>query len=225
MKRILSVLTAMTLLLGVAFAASSAASADGVMYGDVDGNGKINNRDLGMLQRYLNEDDTVVIDPEAADVKYDGKINNRDLGWLQRYLNDDATVTLGPEKPEEPDTPDPPDVPNIPDVPAAALPEVGYDLDGKGRILVQSISQEGYVVTVTLTNTSNKWMTEETSYVEYTCTDAEGNVLVLNDKYYGTLYFGMLEAKETDIYTITLPEGTAKLEFGTCRIVYWSQWA
>ena len=225
MKRGVSLLLATALLLGATCAASFAASADTVIYGDVDGNGKINNRDLGMLQRYLNEDATVTIDTEAADVKYDGKINNRDLGWLQRYLNDDTTITLGPEVPEEPDTPDPPDVPDVPEVPAAALPEVGYDLDGKGRILVQSIEQEGRVVTVTLSNVTSKWMTEETSYVEYTCTDADGNVLMLNDKYYGTLYIGMLEAKDTDTYTITLPEGTVKLEFGFVRIVYWTQWA
>ena len=33
-----------------------------------------------------------------------------------------------------------------------------------------------------------------------------------------------LEAGEIDTYTITLPEGTVKLEFGDYRIVYWSQW-
>ena len=218
MKRVLCAMLAVALLLGVAVLS---VSANAIVYGDADGNGKINNRDLGLLQKYLNDDD-VTIDLTAMDVDDNGKINNRDLGMLQKYLNDDD-VTLGPEDPDTPDTPTPDDPP-VPDVPDAALPAVGYDIDGRGRIIVDAIVQEGDVVTVTLHNYSNKWMTEETSYVQYTCTDAEGNVLYLNNPYYGTLYFGMLEAGEIDTYTITLPEGTVKLEFGDYRIVYWSQW-
>lgn len=212
MKRVLSALLALTLLLGVVLATSSVSAAETILYGDVNGDGKVNNRDLGLLQRYLNEDTTVTVNAEAADVKYDGKVNNRDLGLLQQYLND-YPVHLGPEKPAEPE------------VPPAELPPVGYDIDGRGRVIVDAISQDGYTVTFSLRNHSNKWMTEETSCFLYTCTDAEGNVLVLNDKYYGTLYIGMLEANDVDTYTITLPEGTAKLEFGDSRIVYWSQWA
>ena len=216
MKRIFSGLLVALLLVSVV----AAVSADAVLYGDVDGNGKINNRDLGRLQQHLNHYD-VSIDSEAADVRPDGKLNNRDLGLLQQYLNH-FDVTLGPE---EPDPPDPPTPPDEPEVPSAALPEVGYDLDGRGRVFVDAISQEGSVVTVTFHNTSTKWMTEETSYVEYTCTDAEGNELTLDDKYFGILYFGMLEVGQSRTMTLTLPEGTTQLTFGTCRIVYWSQWA
>jgi hypothetical protein len=75
-----------------------AVSADDIVYGDADGNGKINNRDLGLLLMHLN-DAVVDIDLAAMDVYYDGKINNRDLGLLLQYLND-ADVTLGPEEPE-----------------------------------------------------------------------------------------------------------------------------
>ena len=203
MKRVLCVLLAVAMLLVV----SATASAATIMYGDITGDGKINNRDLGMFQKYLNGGN-VNMDVEAADVYYDGKVNNRDLGFLQKYLNG-SDVQLGPKKPV---------------VPPAELPAVGYDLDGRARVYIESISQDGYDVTLTLVNTSPQWMTEETSYVEYTCTDSEGNVLTLEDKYYGTLYIGMLEVGERDTYTITLPEGTAKLEFGYCRIVYWSQW-
>ena len=208
MKRVMSVLLALALLLSVAVVASSAASADEVMYGDVNGDGKINNRDLGMFQKYLNGS-AVDIDLVAADVYADGKINNRDLGLFQKYLNG-GDVTLGPEKPV---------------VPPAELPAVGYDIDGKGRIMVDAISQDGYTVTVVIKNHDTKWMTEETSYVKYVCTDAEGNELTLSDKYYGTLYLGMLEVGDVGTYTITLPEGTAKLEFGNYYIKYWSQWA
>ena len=55
--------------------------------GDVDGNGIVNNRDLGLLQRYLNDWD-VAVDLNAADMNQNGKINNVDCGQLQQYLNE-----------------------------------------------------------------------------------------------------------------------------------------
>ena len=57
-----------------------------VLSGDVNGDGKINNRDLGLLQKYLNGSD-VTVDELAADLNGDGKLNNRDLGLLQKLLN------------------------------------------------------------------------------------------------------------------------------------------
>ncbi len=55
--------------------------------GDVNGDGAINNKDLGVLRRYLNDWD-VTIDELASDVNRDGAVNNKDLGILRRYLND-----------------------------------------------------------------------------------------------------------------------------------------
>lgn len=78
----------MTAVLGVS-------AADATVYGDVNGDGKVNNRDLGVLQQHLNDYD-VKIDLDAADVTHDGKVNNRDLGLLQQYLND-WDVSLEPE--------------------------------------------------------------------------------------------------------------------------------
>lgn len=54
--------------------------------GDLNGDGAINNKDLGLLQRYINLWN-VKIDHFAADLNGDGKINNKDLGVLQRYIN------------------------------------------------------------------------------------------------------------------------------------------
>lgn len=54
--------------------------------GDANGDGKVNNRDLGLLQRYLNGWG-VEVDESAADISGDGKVNNRDLGLLQKMLN------------------------------------------------------------------------------------------------------------------------------------------
>ena len=58
----------------------------------MDGNGKLNNRDLGLLQVYLNEGDLTdkAFVEAACDLDGNGKVNNRDLGLLQRQLNQGA---------------------------------------------------------------------------------------------------------------------------------------
>lgn len=60
---------------------------DASIPGDVNGDGRVNNRDLGILQRYLNEWD-IAIDKTATDLNGDGKVNNRDLGMIQQLLNE-----------------------------------------------------------------------------------------------------------------------------------------
>ncbi len=64
-----------------------ASSEPASLPGDANGDGKVNNKDLGLLQQYLNEWD-VTIQKDAVDVNDDGKINNKDLGLLQQYLNE-----------------------------------------------------------------------------------------------------------------------------------------
>ena len=54
--------------------------------GDVNDDGRINNKDLGLLQQYLNGWE-VAVNEQAADVNGDGRANNKDLGRLQQYLN------------------------------------------------------------------------------------------------------------------------------------------
>lgn len=54
--------------------------------GDTDGDGKVNIRDLGLLQQHLNGWD-VDIHTSACDVNGDRKANIRDLGLLQQHLN------------------------------------------------------------------------------------------------------------------------------------------
>ena len=210
MKRILCALLAMAILLSATVVASTASAAD-VLYGDINGDGAINNRDLALLQQYINKWD-VTIDAVAADVTADGAVNNRDLALLQQYINK-WDVQLGPDEPDEPE------------FPAIELPAVDYDIDGMGRVLVTDIAQSGNKVTVTISNVCTNWITEETSCVEYICTDGEGNVLTLEEKYYGIVYFGMLEVGESFTGVITLPEGTTKLEFGDWLIRYWTPWS
>ncbi len=99
MKRVLSLFLVTILLLAAlptAFisAEPAAVTTGTLLYGDINNDGKVNNKDLGLLQQHLNEWD-VEVNTTAADVNDDSKINNKDLGLLQQYLNE-WNVTLGP---------------------------------------------------------------------------------------------------------------------------------
>ncbi len=54
--------------------------------GDINGDGIVNNKDLGHLQRYINGWD-VTVNSCTADVDDDGEVNNKDFGSIQRYVN------------------------------------------------------------------------------------------------------------------------------------------
>ena len=53
--------------------------------GDVNGDGKANNKDVTRLKRYLKFHDVEIVEA-AGDVNGDGKINNKDVTRLKRYL-------------------------------------------------------------------------------------------------------------------------------------------
>ena len=57
-----------------------------VTIGDANGDGRINNKDLGLLMQKLNGW-AVEIDDAVADVNADGKVNNKDYGLLMQYVN------------------------------------------------------------------------------------------------------------------------------------------
>lgn len=80
MKRIVTILTAAMLLISTLTAYAHAA-----LWGDVNGDNTVNNRDLGVLQQLLNGWSDAV--DAGADVNGDGAVNNRDLGELQQLLN------------------------------------------------------------------------------------------------------------------------------------------
>lgn len=67
-----------------------------ILYGDANGDGAVNNRDVALLQQYINKWD-VTLDLVAADANGDGAVNNRDVALLQQYINK-WDVTLGPTK-------------------------------------------------------------------------------------------------------------------------------
>ena len=63
--------------------------------GDVNGDGAVDNKDLSVLLRYLNQW-SVEMNLNAADVNGDGQINNMDFALLLRYLNDwEVTLSYG----------------------------------------------------------------------------------------------------------------------------------
>lgn len=54
--------------------------------GDVNRDGKKNNKDLGLMMQYINTWN-VKVDPGACDINVDGSVNNKDYGTFMRYLN------------------------------------------------------------------------------------------------------------------------------------------
>ena len=54
--------------------------------GDINGDGKVNNKDLNRLMKYLSGEE-VSVEAAALDVNGDGKVNNKDLNRLMKYLS------------------------------------------------------------------------------------------------------------------------------------------
>ena len=82
-----------------------------ILYGDVNGDGKINSQDLRRAQRHILGVGAMEGHPlTAADVNRDGKVNSQDLRQTQRHILG-LTTTLQPAPaaptPETPATPTP----------------------------------------------------------------------------------------------------------------------
>lgn len=91
MKRVFTLFLVAVLLVGVLSAgALSYAHAALQMVGDVNGDGQVNNRDLGNLQLFLNQWVDVV--EGEGDLNGDNKVNNQDLGVLQQIVNGEVRV-------------------------------------------------------------------------------------------------------------------------------------
>lgn len=67
------------------FQTASAETSD-IMYGDINGDGKINSTDLSALKRYILELAPLPGDSKTADLNGDGLTNSSDLSLLKRYI-------------------------------------------------------------------------------------------------------------------------------------------
>ncbi len=83
-KRILALASAMMLVPVIAVSAMSA-SADTIVYGDVDGNGTVDINDATKVQKKILDMPVEVVDnfDTVADVNLDNKVNVRDVTLIQ----------------------------------------------------------------------------------------------------------------------------------------------
>ena len=120
---------------------------------------------------------------------------------------------------------------NLDYLPIITLPTVGSDIDvakKKDRIHVSatnaSFNENGTIaVSLTFKNKTKNWITEETDWVEYTCYDADGNVVQSATK----IYIGCIDTKKnpTKTFRFDVPANTAEVRLTNSKIVYWTEWA
>lgn len=120
---------------------------------------------------------------------------------------------------------------NLNYVPAVTLPAIGSDIDvtkNKNRIVVNAASaafnNDGTIaVSLTFKNKSKNWITEETDWVEYTCYDADGNVVQAATK----IYIGCIDTKKnvSKTFNFNVPATTTEVKLTDSKIVYWTEWA
>lgn len=111
-----------------------------------------------------------------------------------------------------------------------SLPPVGTDIDvtnKKDRIHVTAVAawqeDDGTIgVSLTFTNHSAKWITEETDYVTYACYDKNGKVLES-----AKVMIGCIDTKKNKEKTfyINVPANTAEVRLVKSKIVYWTEWS
>ncbi|MBQ3072812.1 MAG: hypothetical protein IJD20_05930, partial [Oscillospiraceae bacterium] len=82
MKRILSVMLILAMLLGVLPFAASAAK----LIGDVNEDAAVNAKDVTILRRYIAEGYGVTIDEGVGNTNRDGEVNAKDVTTLRRFL-------------------------------------------------------------------------------------------------------------------------------------------
>ena len=63
-----------------------AAAADIIIAGDINGDGKLNNKDLTRLMKYIADNETTVV-KNTVDVNGDGAVTAKDLTRLLKYLS------------------------------------------------------------------------------------------------------------------------------------------
>ena len=109
-----------------------------------------------------------------------------------------------------------------------SLPAAGYDMDGRGRILVkksevkkENKTQYAYITFENVSKKNGKeWTIPEYSQVQYACYDKNGNQVGS-----GTMVLGALEGDETVTCQIELPADTAEVKLTGHNFEYWTPWS
>lgn len=109
--------------------------------------------------------------------------------------------------------------------PAVTLPAIGEDIDvtkKKGRIFVSDVSIVDRTVSLTVTNKSTNWITEEVDYITLRCTNAAGKKI--SDI---KIYIGCIDTKKnkTKTFTFDVPDETKKVRLYASSITYWTEWS
>ena len=94
-KRVISICMAVATVASMIGAGTVTASAASTLYGDVNGDNKIDDMDIARLQQYLSRWN-VTINKTNSDVNVDGCIDDMDLARLQQYVSG-WNVKLGPK--------------------------------------------------------------------------------------------------------------------------------
>ena len=88
-KRIISLIMTFSILLSIVpLNALTAFAQDNILYGDADGNGKVELLDVNLMERYIEGDKEAEsnIHFTEADVNADGEINDVDVQMVKDYL-------------------------------------------------------------------------------------------------------------------------------------------
>ena len=159
--------------------------------GDVNDDGNVNVRDLGLLQQYLNGFD-VIINEAAANVTGDATVNVRDMGLLQQYLNGWDVVLQGGGSVTPPDQPEPPADDDVLTVEEAIA---------MGSAMEHNVyTEQKYYVTGVITEVYN------TMYGNMKITDDAGNILTVYGTFSadGELRYDAMEVKPVAGDTVTV---------------------
>ncbi|MGN1320538.1 MAG: extracellular solute-binding protein, partial [Acutalibacteraceae bacterium] len=85
MKKLIALCLAITLFF-VAMPVTSSAASYTCGPGDINGDGKVNNKDLGLLMQKINGWNVEIVG-NNGDVNADDKVNNKDLGLIMQFIN------------------------------------------------------------------------------------------------------------------------------------------
>ena len=95
-KRLISVMLIVSMLVtAIPLSAATAFAADTILYGDADGNGRVDMSDVNLMEQYIDGEAEAqsAIHEKEADVNADDKINSDDVSLVREYLAGNIQLT------------------------------------------------------------------------------------------------------------------------------------